>query len=120
VTGLTNGAVTESAPDLLIGDAGNDMLIGDDGDLLIGGDGLDDFNVLAKAGGDVVTIIDFDPALESLAILVDGPATGALTFRNDAVGDGLDVLLDGLVIANMEGVFANQIRAGSLTVQSLT
>ena len=75
--------------------------------------------MLATAGGDVVTILDFDPALESLAILVDGPTMGALTFANDAVGDGLKVLLNGIVIANLEGVFANQIRPGSLTLEPL-
>jgi Ca2+-binding RTX toxin-like protein len=118
--GLTNGSSAESVPDLLQGDAGNDTLVGDDGDVISGGTGVDDFAVLAQSGADITTIIDFDPALETLAVLVDGPATGALTFANDAAGDGLNILLNGQIVANLEGVSANQIRAGSLTIQSLS
>jgi serralysin len=118
VAGVTNGSAAESAPDILNGGDGSDILVGDDRDILIGGDGVDEFNVLAQAGSTVVTILNFDPAVESLAVLVDGPTTGALTFANDTVGDGLDVLLDGVRVANLEGVFANQIVPGSLTVAS--
>lgn len=119
IVGLTNGSASESGSDLLQGGAGNDVLVGDDGDVMSGGDGIDEFAVLAAPGNEIATILDFDPDAETLAILVDGPTTGALTFANDAVGDGLNVLLDGIVVANLEGVFANQIRPGSLTLEPL-
>jgi Ca2+-binding RTX toxin-like protein len=119
VAGVTNQNLAEDAgPDRLEGGAGNDILIGDDGDLLTGGTGIDNFGVLITPGAEIVTILDFDPTAETLVLQVQGPVTGPLTYQNDAFGDGVDVLYNGLRIASLEGVSAGQILPGSLAIGS--
>ena len=125
IAGVESGTPSDGVPgsdaddDFMLGGRGNDILLGDRGDVMTGGEGRDAFAVLTEDGADVTSILDFDPTSETLALLIDGPATGALTFRNDAFNDGVEVLLNGDVVAYLEGVLANQIVAGSVTLQSV-
>ncbi len=120
LTGVLNGSPTEGGLDFVYGGAGDDTVIGDDGDIMRGDEGVDIFVSLTRDGEEVTTILDFDPTVETLEVLVEGPADGTLTFRNDRFDDGLEVLLDGELVAYLEGVLSNQIVAGSLSLQSAT
>ncbi|GAB5447045.1 calcium-binding protein [Gymnodinialimonas sp.] len=100
---------------LLDGGAGNDLLTGDKADTLTGGEGVDSFVV--DASGDPtdgsVLITDFDPVLEALTLNVDGlevgdPTQDGFAFeietRDLSDDSGMEVLLQGVVVATLAGV----------------
>ena len=89
---------------------------GDRGDTMTGGEGTDSFTVYNRVGDDVPDITDFNSATEGLVILVDGPATGVLSFRDGA--DGVGVRLDGNFVAFLRGVESTDLRPGSIRLQS--
>ncbi len=116
VSGAFNANLADQQSDELYGGAGNDALVGDNGDLMQGDGGTDEFNVFTSPGDDVVTIADFAPDTETLQLLVDGPATGAITYQNDADLNGVEVLLDGEVVVYLQGVLASMINPAAFSV----
>lgn len=100
---------------VLFGGAGDDVLIGDTGDTLSGGEGVDSFMVdtAYDAVLGTVLITDFDPTLETLTLNVDGLEAGDPTqdgfgfeieTRDLADASGLEVLVQGVVVATLSGV----------------
>ncbi len=84
--------------DIVDGGNGADTLIGDNGDALTGGAGVDAFTVdMTDVDNGVVTINDFDPATETLAVqyLADNnPApTVTVSVAQDATGAPLGTLI---------------------------
>jgi Ca2+-binding RTX toxin-like protein len=112
----------DTSGDELFGDAGNDTLAGDGRDTMTGGTGIDQFAVFNPTGNDVATILDFDPAVESLVILVPPGEGGVVTFGTTppgAVLSGAEVRVDGRVVALLQGVAAGAIDPASVTVETL-
>ncbi|MGL5010091.1 MAG: calcium-binding protein [Paracoccaceae bacterium] len=118
VTGALNASAGEASPDVLRGGNGNDTLVGDDGDQLTGGQGTDTFDALVTTGGRAVQIFDFDPLTETLALQVEGPPLGNITYRASSVFAGTDVLLDGVAVAYLDGISISSILPGSVTIQT--
>lgn len=117
LTGVFNLDASNLEPDTLDGGAGADTLMGDNGDVLQGGDGDDEYVVYTEANDTYVSILDFEAARESLVLLVDGPATGTITYSGNP--DGVAVLLDGDFVAFLERVAVSDLVAGSITLESL-
>lgn len=113
--GLGNDQLTSvdpsqvDSPDTLFGGLGDDTLAGDDGDILTGGAGVDDFSA-TTAGRATMTIVDFDPAQESLRIEVEPFVNGSQNVADypvqvaQAAGGGTDVLVAGRVVVSLPGV----------------
>ncbi len=117
LTGVFNLDAANLQPDVLDGGDGADTLMGDNGDMLLGGSGDDEYAVFAESGDTYVSIADFEAARESLVLLVDGPATGTISFSGNT--DGVAVLLDGDFVAFLERVAVSDLVAGSVTLESL-
>ncbi|MDX1819908.1 MAG: calcium-binding protein [Paracoccaceae bacterium] len=108
----------------LFGEDGNDWLVGDRQDSLTGGAGEDSFNIY-DLGDDATLITDFDPASDSLRIVVDGvsgtdPATLTLQQRLAADGSGLEVLVNGQVMVKLAGLGLTPPIAVDLAIEGLT
>ncbi|OAN79016.1 hypothetical protein A8B78_01270 [Jannaschia sp. EhC01] len=100
---------------LLDGGAGDDVLIGDNADTLTGGDGTDSFvvDLASDPTQGSVLITDFDPLQEVLTLNVDGfdvgnPARDGFAFdvetRDLSDDSGMEVLVQGVVVATLAGV----------------
>ena len=83
--------------DRLYGGAGDDLLIGGDRDHLDGGEGDDTFRL---AGRNVV-VHGFDPAHDSIELLLDGPKPDLTA---EAGQDGVTLFDDGQVVALFPGL----------------
>lgn len=105
------------APDALYGGAGEDILVGNDGDTVSGGADEDIFIVPWSQGHEAVTITDYNTAGESVYIQISGDIETRYDFgvRDASGGTGVEVVLDGDVVAVLSGVSlasfsANQIQ----------
>lgn len=88
--------------DLLDGGAGDDALFLGDGDTASGGAGQDAFATVFDAT-DTLTITDFDPAEDALAIETEDPDTASVTEQVVEEG-GLSVTLSTGLVIRLEGV----------------
>ncbi len=108
----------------LYGDAGNDWLVGDRLDTLTGGEGSDSFTIYDVADG-AALITDFDRATDSLRIVVDGvsgtdPASLTLQQRLAADGSGLEIVVNGQVMAKLAGLGLTPPITVDLAIEGLT
>lgn len=108
---VQSGSVADVSPDVLEAGDGNDLLFGDDADTMAGGAGADDFAVQHFAGDREVTISDFDPATESLTLVLQNPATAVITFQPDGTL-GTRVLVDGQPTAYVLARSVAELSAG--------
>lgn len=108
---VQSGNPFDSSPDELNGGDGQDFILGNDGDTLAGGAGADDFAVLREAGDRSVRIEDFDPATETLTVLVSNPATAVVLFQADGVL-GTRLLVDGVESAYVVARSVSELTAG--------
>ena len=98
---------------LLDGGDGADTLIGAPLDQMTGGAGGDQFTVKTYLGsaGDLALITDFDPAIDRLALDYTSGSTPpsvtapeiTLQAYTDPLGDGVEVLLDGVAYVRLAG-----------------
>jgi Ca2+-binding RTX toxin-like protein len=109
-----NLATTNRAADVLDGGDGDDILLGDRGDTMTGGLGTDFFEVTLEDGVQPVQITDFDPAAETMEIFVGTLDAQVLSFA-DAAG-GLQVLVDGNLVAVLQNVLAGDLTPGSVVL----
>jgi Ca2+-binding RTX toxin-like protein len=105
------------APDALYGGTGEDILVGNDGDTLSGGADEDIFIVPWSQGHDPVSITDYNTAGESVYVHISGDIEARYDFgvRDASDGTGVEVVLDGDIVAMLSGVSlasfsANQIQ----------
>lgn len=112
--------------DRMLGGAGNDTLVGDRGDVMIGGEGADQFGALAPtvaldpsdpAFGQVVRIEDYVPGTDRIEVLFEG--SGAANVTVAAQGSGVVVRVNGLDVAFVAGVGADQLAASDVRVTRL-
>lgn len=109
----------DPAPDALYGGAGEDWLIGDNGDTLTGGEDQDYFSVDWVSGNDAVTITDFNPVAEDFSVLVDanGETMPEFGIRDAADGSGVEVVVDGEVVATMAEATVSALNTDSIVMQ---
>ncbi|MGO4906881.1 calcium-binding protein [Pseudorhodobacter sp. W20_MBD10_FR17] len=109
------------APDALYGGAGQDILAGNDGDTLTGGADEDLFIVPWQEGDDPVTITDYSAVDETILVQITGDVTAAYDFglRDAANGSGVEVLLEGDVVANLTGLSTASLNTGLIQLQVL-
>lgn len=112
--------------DNMLGGAGNDTLVGDRGDVMIGGEGADRFSALAPtvapdpsdpAFGQVVRIEDYVPGTDRIEVLFEG--SGAATVTVAEQGTGVVVRVNGLDVAVVAGIGADQLSVADVTVTRL-
>lgn len=108
----------DTAGDSVFGDEGQDTLHGDYGDTLNGGADTDTFLISHTLGNAPVTITDYHPD-EGLHITTTGTDTGAPDFglRNATDGTGVELVLDGEVIANLTGLSATALNSTEITLR---
>lgn len=105
----------DPAADVLDGGANSDLLWGDDGDTMTGGTGADDFGIYWSAGDAPVAITDYSAAdSESLTVMVDS-WSNSQSFTLDQTDDGVNVSIDGTIVATLQGARADLI-VGSVSV----
>jgi Ca2+-binding RTX toxin-like protein len=109
----------EDAPDALYGGGGADWLIGNDGDSLTGGGDQDSFLVDWQAGNAAVSITDFDPMAEDISIEVEanGGAVPQFGIRDAADGSGVEVVVDGEVVAAMAELSVAALNTQNIVMQ---
>jgi Ca2+-binding RTX toxin-like protein len=108
----------------LSGGTDNDMLGGDRLDTMTGGEGEDSF-VLFDVGDGAALITDFDPALDSLRIIVDGEdgadTSGLEVLRRPTPdGGGLEIVVAGEVQAILQQVRPEAVFEVELVSQQLS
>jgi hypothetical protein len=105
--------------DTLIGGAGKDILKGDIGDVMMGGGDDDHFEVFLQndvsAADDCVHILDFEPEKDKLVIRFDEPIEQAanpdrVIMTYDSRADATNVFADGKKVAELFGVYPNELQ----------
>ena len=118
---ITTTSTTDQldAADTVFGDEGNDEFFADNGDAITGGIGNDDFNLnMTNADAAAVTIQDFNPASETIAVDValDQTTTPAVTFEIAQGGIGTNVLVEDRVAVLLIGVEPADLTAENVVV----
>ena len=105
--------------DTLIGGSGKDILKGDIGDVMMGGGDVDQFEVFLQddvsAADDCVHILDFEPEKDKLVIRFDEPIEQAanpdrVIMTYDSRADATNVFADGKKVAEIFGVYPNELQ----------
>lgn len=105
--------------DTLIGGTGKDILQGDIGDVMMGGGDVDQFEVFLQddvsAADDFVHILDFEPEKDKLVIRFDEPIEQAanpdrVIMTYDSRADATNVYADGKKVAEIFGVYPNELQ----------
>ena len=105
--------------DTLIGGTGKDILQGDIGDVMMGGGDVDQFEVFLQddvsAADDCVHILDFEPEKDKLVIRFDEPIEQAanpdrVIMTYDSRADATNVYADGKKVAEIFGVYPNELQ----------
>jgi len=105
--------------DTLIGGTGKDILQGDIGDVMMGGGDIDQFEVFLQddvnAADDGVHILDFEPEKDKLVIRFDEPIEQAanpdrVIMTYDSRADATNVYTDGKKVAEIFGVYPNELK----------
>ena len=105
--------------DTLIGGTGKDILQGDIGDVMMGGGDVDQFEVFLQndvsAADDCVHILDFEPEKDKLVIRFDEPIEQAanpdrVIMTYDSRADATNVFADGKKVAEIFGVYPNELQ----------
>lgn len=116
----------ETSEDRLIGGDGNDALIGDRGDIMTGGAGADTFSALAPPVpdspsdpnfGQVVRIEDYRKGEDQIEVLFEGTGPASVTVVQGAAG--LTVQVNGVGVAYLPGLTADQLSAADVRVARL-
>ena len=111
--------VDHMGADTLIGGTGKDILQGDIGDVMMGGGDIDQFEVFLQddvsAEDDCVHILDFEPEKDKLVIRFDEPIEQAanpnrVIMTYDSRADATNVFADGKKVAEIYGVYPNELQ----------
>ena len=111
--------VDHMGADTLIGGTGKDILQGDIGDVMMGGGDIDQFEVFLQddvsAEDDCVHILDFEPEKDKLVIRFDEPIEQAanpdrVIMTYDSRADATNVYADGKKVAEIFGVYPNELQ----------
>ena len=111
--------VDHMGADTLIGGTGKDILQGDIGDVMMGGGDVDQFEVFLQddvsAADDCVHILDFEPEKDKLVIRFDEPIEQAanpdrVIMIYDSRADATNVYADGKKVAEIFGVYPNELQ----------
>lgn len=117
---VVDGGLADGAADRLDGGAGDDLLRAGAGDMATGGDGTDRFVLQAgrltefAVAGSAVTIADFLPGTETIAVEYSGAA--GLTVTVEAVAGGLMLRADGDDLAFLPGLVAGDLTAAEVAL----
>ncbi|MGQ0565479.1 MAG: calcium-binding protein [Gemmobacter sp.] len=112
----------DTSRDLLDGGDGDDAVIGDDGDRMAGGAGIDSFGVYVTGAMTAAVITDFDPATESLQLLVqpgDGGTITLMDFQTGESAQNVAVILDSQIIAFLPNLYVSDIDPASITLREV-
>lgn len=105
--------------DTLIGGSGKDILKGDIDDVMMSGGDVDQFEVFLQddvsAGDDCANILDFEPENDKLVIRFDEPIEQAanpdrVIMIYDSRADATNVFADGKKVAEIFGVYPNELQ----------
>ena len=111
--------VDQMGADTLIGGTGKDILKGDIGDIMMGGGDVDQFEVFLQddvsASDDCVHILDFEPEKDKRVIRFDEPIEQAanpdrVIMTYDSRADATNVFADGKKVAEIFGVYPNELQ----------
>ena len=111
--------VDHMGADTLIRGIGKDILQGDIGDVMMGGGDVDRFEVFIQddvsAADDCVHILDFEPEKDKLVIRFDEPIEQAanpdrVIMTYDSRADATNVYADGKKVAEIFGVYPNELQ----------
>ena len=111
--------VDQMDADTLIGGTGKDILQGDIGDIMMGGGDVDQFEVFLQddvsVSDDCVHILDFEPEKDKLLICFDEPIEQAanpdrVIMTYDSRADATNVFADGKKVAEIFGVYPNELQ----------
>ena len=111
--------VDHMGADTLIRGIGKDILQGDIGDVMMGGGDVDRFEVFIQddvsAADDCVHILDFEPEEDKLLIRVDEPIEqdanpDRVIMTYDSRADATNVYADGKKVAEIFGVYPNELQ----------
>jgi Ca2+-binding RTX toxin-like protein len=111
--------VDHMGADTLIGGMGKDILQGDIGDVMLGGGHVDQFEVFIQddvsAADDCVHILDFEPEKDKLLIRFDEPIEqdanpDRVIMTYDSRADATNVYADGKKVAEIFGVYPNELQ----------
>lgn len=102
--------------DLVDGGFGMDTIYADSGDTVTGGAGADTIVAYQGAQDGVVTVTDFDPAEDTLELVLEGPLPTDITVDvADVDGGGVMYSYDGVDIAFIENVTAEQMETANIS-----
>lgn len=109
----------EDAPDTLDGGAGEDIMIGNDGDTLTGGDDEDTFFIDWASGNSAVSITDFNALGETVFVQIEQDSATVPDFgiRDAADGAGVEIVLDGSVVALLDDLSVAAMNASQIKLQ---
>ena len=111
--------VDHMGADTLIRGIGKDILQGDIGDVMMGGGDVDRFEVFIQddvsAADDCVHILDFEPEKDKLLIRFDEPIEqdanpDRVIMTYDSRADATNVYADGKKVAEIFGVYPNELQ----------
>ena len=111
--------VDHMGADTLIRGIGKDILQGDIGDVMMGGGDVDRFEVFIQddvsAADDCVHILDFEPEKDKLLIRFDEPIEqdanpDRVIMTYDSRADATNVFADGKKVAEIFGVYPNELQ----------
>jgi hypothetical protein len=111
--------VDQMGADTLIGGTGKDILKGDIGDIMMGGGDVNQFEVFIQddvsASDDCVHILDFEPEKDKRVIRFDEPIEQAanpdrVIMTYDSRADATNVFADGKKVAEIFGVYPNELQ----------
>ncbi len=112
----------DTSGDLLYGGEGDDIVIGGDRDIMVGGEGSDAFGVYVTGGMSPTVITDFDPATETLEVVIPPRQDWTITLLDMQTANfaqAVAVVVDSVIVALLPDVFVADIDPASVTLREL-